>query len=63
MYFSVTMYLFVFVQPLAHSLEEMKEGIVSAMSKIDGDMLRRVWDEVDSRFDVRRVTQAYIEHL
>lgn len=46
----------VFVQPFPRNLEENKEGIVFAMSNIDGGMIQRVWDEVDSRTDVRHVT-------
>jgi hypothetical protein len=42
----------------------MKEGTVAAMSTIDGDVLQKVWDELDYRIDVCRVTRrAYIEHL
>ena len=47
---------FVFVKPFPRNLEEVNEGIVSAMSNIDGGMIQRVWDEVDSRIDVRLVT-------
>lgn len=45
-----------FVKPFPRNLEEVNEGIVSAMSNIDGGMIQRVWDEVDSRIDVRLVT-------
>lgn len=45
-----------FVQPFPRNLEEIKEGIVSAMSNTDGGMRQSVWDEVDSRIDVHLVT-------
>jgi hypothetical protein len=42
----------------------MKESIVAAMSTIDDDMLKRVWDELGYSIDVCRVTRgAGIEHL
>jgi len=46
----------VFVQPLPRNREEIKEGIVSAMSNIDGGMIQRVCDEVESRIYVHPVT-------
>lgn len=56
MYYSVTKDHSVSVQPFPRNLEEIKEGAVSAMPNIDTGMLKRVWDEVDARFDVSRVT-------
>ena len=53
-----------FLQPLPHNLEELKECIVATMSTIDGDMLQAVWDGFDYRTDVCHVTRwAHIEHV
>jgi hypothetical protein len=42
----------------------MDEGVVAAVSAIDDDVLRRVWDELDYRIEVCHVTRgAHIEHL
>jgi hypothetical protein len=39
-------------------------GITAAIAAIDHDTLQRVWQELDYRLDVRRVTKgAHIEHL
>jgi hypothetical protein len=42
----------------------MKQDIVAEVSTINGDMLQRVWDGLDYRIDVFRVTRGLrIEHL
>lgn len=49
-----------FLPPLPPTVEEKKEGLMG----IDGGMLGRVWDELDYRIDVYRVTVgARIERL
>ena len=38
--------------------------ITAAVTLVDGDMLTRVWNEVDYRIDVCRITKGgHIEHL
>ena len=52
------------IHPLPHDLNEMKERIRRAVASVDADMLHRVWNELDYRLDVCRVTQgSHIEHL
>jgi len=48
-----------FLPPLPPTLEE-KEGHVVVASTIDSGMLRRVWDGLDYRFEVCRVTEGRI---
>ena len=51
---------FVFVPPLPLNLDDLKQAVAS----VDADMLQRVWDELDYRMDVCRVTGGgHIEHL
>jgi hypothetical protein len=39
-------------------------SITAAVALVDRDMLTRVWDEMDYRIDVCRITKGgYIEHL
>jgi hypothetical protein len=46
------------------SLVELRERIAAAVMTIDRMMLQNVWNELDYRLDVCRVTQgAHIEHL
>ncbi|PSN56295.1 hypothetical protein C0J52_22812, partial [Blattella germanica] len=43
---------------------DLKQRIRQAVATVDGDMLQRVWDELDYRMDVCRVTGgAHIENL
>jgi len=54
----------VFVPPQPVSLPDLKNRITVAVETITPDMLSRVWQELDYRLDVCRVTKgAYIEHL
>ena len=54
----------VFVPPLPVSLNEQKQRITTAVAKVDEDMLRSVWTELDYRIDICRVTKgSHIEHL
>jgi hypothetical protein len=53
----------VYVPPLPRTLVELRERIDAAVMTIYRMMLQNVWNELDYRLDVCRVTQgAYIEH-
>ncbi|KAJ4432445.1 hypothetical protein ANN_21064 [Periplaneta americana] len=46
------------------NLEELNNRIRAAVARVDRDMLQRVWQELDYRVDVCRVTRGgHIEHL
>ena len=54
----------VFVPPQPVSIPDLKNGITTAVETITPDLLIRVWQELDYRLDVCRVTKGvYIEHL
>ena len=54
----------VYVPPLPTSVDDLKTRITGALKTIDPDMLVRVWQEMEYRFDVCLVTKgSYIEHL
>ena len=54
----------VYIPPLPTSLEELKQRITEVLENVMQDMLQRVWQELDYRLDVCRVTGgAHIEHL
>ncbi|GFV44120.1 uncharacterized protein TNCV_3572411 [Trichonephila clavipes] len=54
----------VFVRTLPRDLEEVKQRITAVLNSITGDMLSRVWQELDYRVDNCCVTGgAHIEHL
>jgi len=54
----------VFVPPLPRDLADLKARIIAAVKNIDAPMLTRVWQEVEYRIAVCRVTcGAHIEHL
>jgi hypothetical protein len=43
---------------------DLKRRITEAVAAVTCDLLRRVWEELDYRFDICRVTRgAYIECL
>jgi hypothetical protein len=45
-------------------IDDLKWGINEAVAAVTCDMLRRVWEELDYRFDICRVTRgAHIECL
>jgi hypothetical protein len=53
-----------FVPLLPLDIGELKLRINAAIDKIYRNMLERVWDELDYRLDICRVTNgAHIEHL
>jgi hypothetical protein len=54
----------VYVPPLPASILELKVRIRTAIETITADMLQTVWNELDYRVDVCRITKgAHIEHL
>ena len=54
----------VFVPPLPRDLADLKPRIIATVKIIDAPMLTRVWQELEYRIDVCRVTRgAHIEHL
>ena len=54
----------VYVPPLPASIPELKVQIKTATETITADMLQTVWNELDNRVDVCRITKgAHIEHL
>ena len=53
-----------FVPPVPANLQELDDRITAAVSLIDRDMLTRVWNELDYRLHVCRISQGvHIEHL
>ena len=54
----------VYVPPLPASIPELKVRIRTAIETITADMLHTVWNELDYRVNVCRITKvAHIEHL
>ena len=54
----------VYVPPFLVSIPELNVRIGTAIETITADMLQTVWNELDYRVDVCRITKcAYIEHL
>jgi len=54
----------VYVRPLPASILELKVRIRTAIETITADMLQTVWNELDYRVDVCRITNgAHTEHL
>jgi len=50
--------------PLPRDLADLKARIIAAMNNIDAPMFTRVWQELEYRIDVCRVTRgAHIEQL
>jgi hypothetical protein len=54
----------VYVPPLPASIPELKVRIRTAIETIAADMLQTVWNELDYRVDVCRITKgAHIQYL
>lgn len=54
----------VYVPPLPHNLEELKNRIRTAITPVSMDMLTRVWEEFEYRCNIVRVAGGgHIEHL
>ena len=63
-YVVAPMDLEVYVPPLPASIPELKVQIRPAIETITADMLQTVWNELDFRVDVCRITKGvHIEHL
>jgi len=59
-----TKYAKVFVPPLPCDLVDLKARITAAVKNIDALKLMLVWQEIEYRIDVCRVTRGvHIEHL
>ena len=57
-------YTKVFVPPLPCDLADLKARIIAAVKNVDALTLTRVWQELEYRIDVCRVTRgAHIERL
>jgi hypothetical protein len=49
---------------MPHDLPQLRRRIVEAVAVVDRQMLLRVWQELDDRIDICRVTKdGHIEHL
>jgi hypothetical protein len=49
---------------MPHDLPKLRRRIVEAVAPIDRQMLQRVWQKLDYKIDICRVTKSgYIEHL
>ena len=54
----------VYVPPLPASITDLKVRIRTVIETVTADMLQTVWNELDYRVDVCRITTgAHIEHL
>ena len=54
----------VYVPPLPPCITELKVRIRTAIETVTADMLQTVWNELDYRVDVCRITKgAHIEYL
>jgi len=63
-YVVAPMDLEIYVLPPPASIPELKVRIRTAIETITADMLQTVWNELDYRVDVCRITKgAHIEHL
>jgi len=53
-----------YVPPLPATIPELKVRIRTAIETITADMLQTVWNELDYRVDVCRITKgAHVAHL
>jgi hypothetical protein len=53
-----------FVLPVPRNLVDLKARVIAAVKNIDAPMLARVWQELEYRIDVCRVTGVkHIEQL
>jgi hypothetical protein len=49
---------------MPRDLQQLRRRIVEAVAAIDRQMLQRLWQELDYRIDICRVTKGgHIEHL
>ena len=53
-----------YLPPLPRDLPQLQQRIVEAVAATDRQMLQRVWQQLDYRIDICRVTKGgHIEHL
>ncbi|GBN90015.1 hypothetical protein AVEN_91742-1 [Araneus ventricosus] len=53
-----------FVPRLPQDLQELKQRITNVLNALTGDLLSRVWQELDYSVDIWRVARgAHIKHL
>jgi hypothetical protein len=53
-----------FVPPLPANLRDLRNRITDAVALVNRDILTRVWDEMDYRLDVFRISKGrHIDHL
>jgi hypothetical protein len=49
---------------MPHYLPQLQQRIMEAVAAINHQMLQRVWQELDHRIDICRITKGgHIEHL
>ena len=54
----------VYVPPMPRDLPQLRQRIVQTVAAIDRQTLQRLWQELDYRIDICRVTKGgNIEHL
>ena len=54
----------VFVPPLPANLQDLRNRITAALALVNRDMLTCMWNEMDYRIDVCRITKGvHIEYL
>ncbi|GBN23727.1 Mitochondrial ribonuclease P catalytic subunit [Araneus ventricosus] len=53
----------VFVPPLPQDLQELKQRIANVLNALTGDLLSRVWQELDYRVGICRVTGGYTSNI
>lgn len=54
----------VYVPPLPATLPDLRARIYAAVEQVTPEMLVRVWEEIDYRWDVCRITNgSHIEHV
>ena len=52
------------MSPLPANLQDLRNRITAAVALVDRDMLTLMWNEMDYRIDVCRITKGgHIEHL
>jgi len=62
--YTQVIYIYIYIPPLTASNPELKVRIRTAIETITADMLQTVWNELDYRVDICRITKgAHIEHL
>jgi hypothetical protein len=54
----------VFVSPLSANIQDLRNRITAAVALVDRDMLTRVWNEMEYRIDICRITKGgQIQHV